>query len=212
MTTRLITSLAALMLISGCTSTATAPTSETPTTPASSTTPQTPSATPTATPTARTANWFDLDVGECLADPPPTDPNVVAVAVVECRKTPHRAEVYQRAPLAVNTAVVDVATRKCDNGFTAYTGEPVGSGRFTVTYLTDYQPEPDGVQPRAQHRHLPAAGPRRRTADGARPQVTYSAGSSSSSGGASTSSDMPWWWGISTAKLCRSSIAPTVLR
>lgn len=87
-------------------------------------------------PVARSVAWFDLDVGECLADPPPTDPNVVAVAVVDCT-TPHRAEVYRRAPLAVNTAVVDVATRKCDEGFTAYTGEAVGSGRFAVTYLVD---------------------------------------------------------------------------
>jgi hypothetical protein len=37
----------------------------------------------------------------------------------------------------VNAAVVDVATRKCDDGFTAYTGEPVGSGTFTTTFLID---------------------------------------------------------------------------
>lgn len=80
--------------------------------------------------------WFDLDVGDCLADPPPTDPNVVTVAVVDCT-SPHRAEVYRRAPLAVNAAVVSVATRKCNEGFTAYTGEPVGNGRFAITYLID---------------------------------------------------------------------------
>jgi hypothetical protein len=81
-------------------------------------------------------NWFDLDVGDCLADPPPVDPNVITVAVVDCT-TPHHAEVYLRVPLAVNTAVVDVAGLKCNDGFTAYTGEPVGSGTFTVTYLID---------------------------------------------------------------------------
>lgn len=128
---------AAIALTSACTSTATAPTSETPTTAATTTTTVAPpSATPTATPTTRTVNWFDLDVGDCLADPPPVDPNVIAVAVVDCT-TPHHAEVYLRVPLAVNTAVADVAGLKCNDGFTAYTGEPVDSGTFTVTYLID---------------------------------------------------------------------------
>ena len=87
-------------------------------------------------PAVRSVNWFDLDVGDCLAGPPPFDPNVIAVSVVDCT-TPHQAEVYRRVPLAVNAAVVDVATRKCDDGFTAYTGEPVGSGTFTTTFLID---------------------------------------------------------------------------
>ena len=92
---------------------------------------------PSPTPAARTVNWFDLDVGDCLADPPPVDdPNVVGVKVVDC-STPHRVEVYLRAPLAVNTAVADVADRKCNEGFTKYTGEPVGSGTFSITYLID---------------------------------------------------------------------------
>lgn len=88
-------------------------------------------------PTARSVNWFDLDVGDCLADPPPVDdPNVITVAVVDCA-TSHHAEVFRRAPLAVNTAIADVADRMCNDGFTAYTGEPVGSGTFTITYLID---------------------------------------------------------------------------
>ena len=92
---------------------------------------------PAPTPAARQVNWFDLDVGDCLADPPPVDdPNVIEVTVVDCA-TPHRAEVYLRAPLAVNTAIAEVADRKCDEGFTRYTGEPVGSGTFTITYLID---------------------------------------------------------------------------
>lgn len=109
--------------------TATAPPAPTPTATTTITTP--------APPPARTVNWFDLDVGDCLADPPPVDdPNAITVAVVDC-STPHQAEVYLRAPLAVNTAIADVADRKCGDGFTAYTGEPVGSGTFTVTYLID---------------------------------------------------------------------------
>jgi hypothetical protein len=124
---------AAVAMISGCTPTATVTKSETPTTTATTTTTVAP---PPATPIVRTVNWFDLDVGDCLADPPPTDPNVIAVAVVDCT-APHHAEVYLRVPLAVNTAVVDVAGLKCNDGFTAYTGELVDSGTFTVTYLID---------------------------------------------------------------------------
>jgi hypothetical protein len=124
---------AAVALIPACTPTATVTKSETPTTSATTTTTVAP---PAPTPIARVVNWFDLDVGDCLADPPPTDPNVIAVAVVDCT-TPHHAEVYLRVPLAVNTAVVDVAGAKCNDGFTAYTGELVGSGTFTVTYLID---------------------------------------------------------------------------
>jgi hypothetical protein len=45
--------------------------------------------------------------------------------------------VFRRASLAVGTAIADVATAVCDDGFTAYTGEPVGSGTFTITYLID---------------------------------------------------------------------------
>ncbi len=123
---------AGMLLAAGCT----ASTPPTPSTTSTSTAPQSISSTVAAAPAPRSVAWFDLDVGDCLADPPPTDPNVVTVAVVDC-STPHRAEVYRRAPLAVNTAVVDVATRKCGEGFTAYTGEPVGSARFAVTYLID---------------------------------------------------------------------------
>ena len=86
-----------------------------------------------APPPTRSVDWFDLDVGDCLADPPPVDdPNVIAVTLVDCA-TPHRAEVFPREPLAVYTAIADVASRKCDDGFTAYTGEPVGSARPPLT-------------------------------------------------------------------------------
>lgn len=94
--------LATPILLSACASTTTAPSTST----ASRTTTSAPTAAalPPPTPAVRTVNWFDLDVGDCLAEPPPVDdPNVVAVAVVDCA-TPHRAEVYLRTPLAVNTA------------------------------------------------------------------------------------------------------------
>ncbi|MCW2520664.1 MAG: hypothetical protein JWR46_3283 [Mycobacterium sp.] len=134
----LLACVATAMALSACATndaaTTTSSTTTDTTAPAVTTTAAAPSA---PAPQARTVNWFDLDVGDCLADPPPVDdPNVIAVAVVDC-STPHHAEVYLRAPLAVNTAVADVADRKCNDGFTAYTGEPVGSGTFTITYLID---------------------------------------------------------------------------
>ncbi|MBJ7338172.1 MAG: hypothetical protein JHC64_10770 [Mycolicibacterium sp.] len=92
--------------------------------------------TPVPTPTTRTVNWFDLDVGDCLADPPPVDPTVISVAVVDCA-TPHRAEVYLRAPMAVNTAIADVIDRTCGAGFSAYTGRAAGDGSYSSTYLID---------------------------------------------------------------------------
>lgn len=126
---------AAVAFLAGCTPNAgqsTAPPSSPPATPSAAAT-DTPTA---AAPPARTVNWFDLAPGDCLAGPPPVDPTVIGVEVVDCTN-PHRAEVFRRAPLAVDTAVADVATAKCDDGFTAYTGEPADSGTFTITYLID---------------------------------------------------------------------------
>jgi hypothetical protein len=43
--------------------------------------------TTTVAPTAqgpRPKKWIDLQVGDCLADPPPTDPAVVDVSVIDC--------------------------------------------------------------------------------------------------------------------------------
>lgn len=80
--------------------------------------------------------WVELQVGDCLADPPPTDPGVVTVTLVACAQ-PHAAEVYSRAPLAVNTALADVADRECAEGFVRYTGQAVDGSPFTMTYLID---------------------------------------------------------------------------
>jgi hypothetical protein len=133
-TTGVIASVAASTVLCACTAgagTTSAPSPAPAPTPAATAPPAPPP------PTARSVDWFDLDVGDCLTDPPPVDdPNVIAVAVVDCA-SPHRAEVYLRAPLAVNTAIADVADRKCDEGFTRYTGRPVGAATFTITYLID---------------------------------------------------------------------------
>jgi hypothetical protein len=131
---RVLAATATILVATSCTS----PTVPSPGTSSSSfaAQPTSTTAAPGQAPAARPVDWFDLDVGECLADPPPTDPNVIAVSVVDCA-TPHHAEVFRRASLAVGTAIADVATAVCDDGFTAYTGEPVGSGTFTITYLID---------------------------------------------------------------------------
>jgi hypothetical protein len=83
----------------------------------------------------RTKNWVDLDVGDCLLDPPPSDPSVVSVAIVDCA-TNHVAEVYSRVPVAVNAAIADVADKECAASLSDYTGRPGGNG-FVMTYLID---------------------------------------------------------------------------
>jgi hypothetical protein len=88
------------------------------------------------TPQARTEKWVDLAVGDCLAAPPPTDPSVVTVTIVDCA-SPHSAEVYLLAPLAVNAAITDVAYEQCASGLSQYTCQPVKGGPFTAAYLID---------------------------------------------------------------------------
>lgn len=107
----------------------------------SGTRPPTPAAAPavTTTPTVaatRSKKWIDLAVGDCLADPPPTDPSVLTVTVVDCT-APHHAEVYLRAPVAVDAAVADVANARCARGFARYTGRSPRDSPDTFTYLID---------------------------------------------------------------------------
>ena len=80
--------------------------------------------------------WIDLQAGDCLADPPPTDPGVAEVSVVDCA-IPHSAEVYLRADVEVNAAIADVADRQCNAGFAQYTGQPVAGSPLAVSYLID---------------------------------------------------------------------------
>ncbi len=81
-------------------------------------------------------NWFDLKVGDCLTEIPAVDTGAVTTTVVDCA-TPHLAEVFLLAPLAVNTAINQVAMDKCGKGFVDYTGQPFVGGPFAVTYLID---------------------------------------------------------------------------
>jgi hypothetical protein len=120
------------------------------TSPASTTSAQAATTTTVATPPTsqgpRTEKWIGLQVGECLADPPPTDPSVVTVSVVDCAVA-HAAEVYLRADVEVNAAIADVADRECDAGLTRYTGQSVGGGPFVVTYLIDSNQDRTSANP-----------------------------------------------------------------
>lgn len=82
----------------------------------------------------RTEKWVDLHVGDCVAEVPAVDLGAVTVETVDC-STPHQAEVYLLAPIAVNAAVTDVANQACSAGLAPYTGQSAGA--FAVTYLID---------------------------------------------------------------------------
>ena len=87
-------------------------------------------------PTTQTKNWFDLGVGDCVTEIPAIETGVVSTTVVSC-SAPHRAEVFLLAPLAVDTAIDQVAMTKCAKGFVDYTGQPFNGTSFAVTYLID---------------------------------------------------------------------------
>lgn len=106
-------------------------------------------ATATAAPTpvgSQTKKWINLQVGECVADLPPADLSRVTVTVVDCA-TSHLAEVYLRAPMAVDTAIATVANRDCAAGFAPYTGQPVDRGPYSITYLIDSNQDRTGADP-----------------------------------------------------------------
>jgi hypothetical protein len=101
---------------------------------------------PPATQGSRTVKWIDLQAGDCMADLPPADLSRVTVTVVGCA-TAHLAEVYLRAPMAVDTAVANVANRDCAAGFARYTGHSVDGSPFSITYLIDSNQDRTGANP-----------------------------------------------------------------
>lgn len=84
----------------------------------------------------QTARWTELKPGQCLAAPPPTDPAVVIVDIVDCAK-PHSAEVYLRVNIPVDAAVTGTANTQCETGLPQYTGTSSSSGQYTITYMID---------------------------------------------------------------------------
>lgn len=95
---------------------------------------------------SQTEKWIDLHVGDCVADLPPADLSRVTVTVVDCA-TAHLAEVYLRAPMAVDTAIATVANRDCAAGFAPYTGRSVDGSPFSITYLIDSNQDRTGANP-----------------------------------------------------------------
>ncbi|WP_372510287.1 hypothetical protein [Mycobacterium paraseoulense] len=95
---------------------------------------------------SHTEKWIDLQAGECVADLPPPDLSRVTVTVVDCA-TAHLAEVYLRAPMAVDTAVAGVANKDCAAGFAPYTGRPAEGSPFSITYLIDSNQDRTGANP-----------------------------------------------------------------
>ncbi len=97
-------------------------------------------------PGSHTEKWIDLQAGECVTDLPPADGSHVNVTVVDCA-TAHLAEVYMRAPMAVDAAIATVANRDCEAGFAPYTGQSVAGSRFSITYLIDSNQDRTGADP-----------------------------------------------------------------
>ena len=95
---------------------------------------------------SHTEKWIDLQAGECVADLPPPDLSRVTVTVVDCAAA-HLAEVYLRAPMAVDAAVASVANRDCAAGFAPYTGRSVDGSPFSITYLIDSNQDRTGANP-----------------------------------------------------------------
>ncbi|RUP31548.1 MAG: hypothetical protein EKK51_13685 [Mycolicibacterium sp.] len=139
--------VAAASLLAACGSnTSATPSSSTSSAPPSTTTAaQLPSPVPVVPikPNARQAKWVDLQVGDCLSTPPPTDPSVVDVTLVDC-SAPHIAEVFLRANVAVNDAIAGVADQRCAAGLAQYAGQ---SSRYTSTYLIDSNMDRTGHTP-----------------------------------------------------------------
>lgn len=144
---RIVWQVAAMSLLAACGSnTSATPSSSTSSAlPPTTTAAQLPSPVPVVPvkPNARQAKWVDLQVGDCLNTPPPTDPSVVDVTLVDC-SAPHIAEVFLRANVAVNDAIAGVADQRCAAGLAQYAGQ---SSRYTSTYLIDSNMDRTGHTP-----------------------------------------------------------------
>lgn len=148
LSTGIVAGLAVMATVAGCsaektgtekTGTAGGSASSSPTAPSStdSTVTGTTSAQPSpAAPAPRTEKWTALQVGNCLADAPPTDPAIVTVTLVDCSQ-PHLAEVFVRAPVPVDAALDGTANAQCESGFLEYTGQMSTGSPYTITYLID---------------------------------------------------------------------------
>ncbi|MDR3661758.1 MAG: hypothetical protein P4L86_15470 [Mycobacterium sp.] len=145
---QLVWQAAALALLTACgptTSAAPTPGTQSPPSPTTSSTSPLPTPHPIVPviPSAHQAKWVDLQVGDCLSGPPPSDPSVVDVTLVDC-SAPHMAEVFLRAKVAVNDAIAGVADQRCAAGLPQYSRQ---SSRYTSTYLIDSNMDRTGHTP-----------------------------------------------------------------
>lgn len=85
-------------------------------------------------PEPRTIKWVELAVGDCTTGVPAVELGEVTVTVTDC-SGPHAAEVYLLAPIAVNTALADVANRVCADGLSGYVGQ--SEQNYSITNLID---------------------------------------------------------------------------
>jgi hypothetical protein len=131
----LVVSVIALALVPGCGRDAAGP-AKTSTAPAATTASVSVAAPPPTTPAPRSAKWVDLAVGDCLVDIPQVDLGELMATIVDCA-TPHKAEVFARAAMWVDSTVPDVASRACMAEFPKYTGRPVAGSPYAVSYLVD---------------------------------------------------------------------------
>lgn len=140
--------VAAVSLLAACGSnTSATPLSPTPSAPPPTSTAEAPLPAPVpivpVKPNARQAKWVDLQVGDCLSTPPPTDPSVVEVTLVDCT-APHIAEVFLRSSVGVNDALAGIADQRCAAGLAQYSGQ---SSRYMATYLIDSNMDRTGHTP-----------------------------------------------------------------
>lgn len=141
LSTGIAVALATTALLAGCsakngTSPATSAPSSGSAATASPTGTNQPASPTTTTQAPRTEKWINLQVGDCLADAPPTDPAVVMVTLVDCSQ-PHLAETFVRAPIPVDAALEGTATTQCEAGFVQYTGRASAGSPYTITYMID---------------------------------------------------------------------------
>ena len=99
-----------------------------------------------------------------MTEIPAIDTGAVTTTVVDCA-TPHQAEVYLLAPLAVNTAIDQVANEKCAKGFVDYTGTAVQRRSFRGDVSDRLEPGSDREQSHPEYRHLLPAGREWRATD-----------------------------------------------
>lgn len=84
---------------------------------------------------AHPKNFVELQVGDCVADLPPSDLSSVTVTVMDCG-TAHLAQVIARRDIPVNEAIDEVADQQCAAALSGYPPTP-GPHRLSVTYLID---------------------------------------------------------------------------